>query len=131
MTLRSKRVPQKVEALCASLFDAGLCLVQRELDPLHHTTRPIQRLFRTTAAENHEIIGVVHDSGSEHLTPTGDPPILQKTVHIQVCEQRTDHSALRCATSAVFATAHLSISVFIPLLRPNLQPHLYPTQHIS
>src|SRR5205809_1192935 len=70
MTLRSKRVPQKVKALCASLFDAGLCLVQRELDPLHHTTRPIQRLFRTTAAENHEIIGVVHDSGSEHLTPT-------------------------------------------------------------
>src|SRR5260370_309431 len=41
---------------------------------------------RTPATENHEIIGVVDHLGVENLTPSGDPPVLQKTVHIQVGE---------------------------------------------
>src|SRR5579864_2915582 len=90
--LRPKRVPQKVEALRVSLLDAGLCFVQGELDPLHHTTRPIQRLCRASATEDHKIVGIRDHSGSKHLTPSGDPPVLQKTVHVEVCQQRTNDS---------------------------------------
>ena len=84
--------PKKVETLSPCLLDAGLRFVQRKSNPGHHTPRPIQRLSRATATENHEIIGVVDNLGVENLTPSGDPPVLQKTVHIQVGEQRADHS---------------------------------------
>src|SRR5712692_9394964 len=92
-TMRPEGVSQKVETLSPCLLDAGLRFVQRKLKPGHHTPRPIQRLSRATATENHEIIGVVDHLGLENLTPSGDPPVLQKTVHIQVGEQGTDDSS--------------------------------------
>src|SRR6202023_3780171 len=93
--MRPKAVSQKVKPLCAGLLDAGLRFVQRESNPGHHTPRPIQRLGRATATEDHEIVGVVAHPSSETLTPPGDPPVLQKTVHVQVGEQGTNNSALR------------------------------------
>jgi len=91
-TMRPERVSEKVKPLCTTPLDAGLRFVQRESNPGHHTPRPIQCLGRTTATENHEIIGIVDNLGMENLTPSGDPPVLQKTVHIQVGEQGTDDS---------------------------------------
>ncbi len=90
--MRPEGVSQKIKPLFSCLLDAGLRFVQRESNPGHHTPRPIQRLGRTTATENHEIIGVVDHLGLENLTPSGDPPVLQKTVHVQVGEQGTDDS---------------------------------------
>src|SRR5229473_2955105 len=40
------------------------------------------------------IISIVDNLGLVSLTPSSDPPILEKTVHVQVREQGTDHSAL-------------------------------------
>jgi hypothetical protein len=51
----------------------GLRLVQRESNPGYYASRPIQRLCRAAATENHEIIGVVDNLGMENLTPSGDP----------------------------------------------------------
>ena len=75
-TMRPEGVSQKVKTLSPCLLDAGLRFVQRESNPGHHTPRPIQRLCRAAATENHEIIGVVDHLGSENLTPPGDPPVL-------------------------------------------------------
>src|SRR5450755_2104256 len=91
-TMRPVAVSQKIKPLRAGLLDAGLRVVQRESNPGHHTPRPIQRLGRATATENQEIISVVDHLGSENLTPSGDPPVLQKTVHVQVREQGTNDS---------------------------------------
>src|SRR5713101_1834676 len=99
-TMRPEAVSQKIKPLSPCLLDAGLRLVQRESNPGHHTPRPIQCLCRAAATENHEIIGVVDHLGSEHLTPPGDPPVLQKTVHVQVGEQGTDDAALWSSTGA-------------------------------
>ena len=128
--MRPERVSQKIKLLSPCLLDAGLHLVQRESDPGHHTSRPIQRLFRTTATEDHEIIGVVDHLGSKHPTPSSDPPVLQKTVHIQVGEQRTDHTTLRSSTGAAFPPTDSRFAIFIPLLNRNLQPHLDQMQHV-
>src|SRR5579863_8580762 len=98
--MRPERIPEKVKPLCAGLLDAGLRLVQRESNPDHHTARPIQCLCRATATENHEIIRVVDHLGLKNLTPSGDPPVLQKTVHVQVGEQGTDNAALWGSTGA-------------------------------
>jgi len=124
----AKRVSQKVKLsvraclmLVFAWFNVSLirCITLRV---------QIQRLFRTTAAENHEIIGVVHDSGSEHLTR----PVIantQKTVHIQVASSGLIIRPAVC-TGAVFATAHLSDSRLHPAFRRNFRPHLNQTQHI-
>src|ERR1700687_6245557 len=90
--MRPEGVSQKVKPLCACLLDAGLRFVQRESHPGHHTPRPIQCLCCASAAEDHKIIGVGYNLGSENLTPSGDPPVFQKTVHIQIGEQGTDDS---------------------------------------
>jgi len=42
---------------------------------VHHTPRPIQRLGRTTATENHEIIGVVDKPG---LGKTSPRPVIRQ-----------------------------------------------------
>src|ERR1700720_4348609 len=112
----SEAVSQKIEPLSPCLLHAGLRLVQRESDPGHHTPRPIQCLGRATATENHEIIRVVDHLGSENLTPPGDPPVLQKTVHVQVGEQGTDDASLWGATGAALPTADPRFPVFVPLL---------------
>src|SRR6202158_1619929 len=119
-TMRPERVSEKVKPLCTPPPDAGLRFVQRESNPGHHTSRPIQRLGRATATENHEIIGIVDNLGLENLTPSGDPPVLQKTVHIQVGEQGTNDSALRRATTASLPPAHPRFAVFVPLLDRHL-----------
>src|SRR6202158_2271460 len=121
-TMRPERVSEKVKPLCTPPPDAGLRFVQRESNPGHHTPRPIQRLGRATATENHKIVGVVDHPGSENLTPSGDPPVLQKTGHIQVGEQGTNHSTLRSSTDASLPTAGSRFPVLAPLLDRHLQP---------
>ena len=77
-----KRVTQEMKALLACCFDAGLRFVQSKAEPRHHPARPIQRLRRMSAAENHEIIGVGDHLRSERLALSGDPPVLEESVHI-------------------------------------------------
>src|SRR5215469_4291796 len=101
VTMRPERVTQKVEALLTRLLDAGLRLIQGDAHPCDHLPRPIQRLGRFAATENHEIVRVVHDMSVKLLSPFGVPPALQQTVHVQVGEHWAGHPSLRCPTVAV------------------------------
>jgi hypothetical protein len=44
------------------------------------------------AAEDDEVIGVIHDSGLEALTTSLAPPVPEKAVHVAVGQQRADHA---------------------------------------
>src|ERR1022692_790827 len=111
--MRPKCISEKVKPLLPGLPDAGLRLVQREPDALHHRSRPTQRFCRASAAENHEVIGIGNDSGMESFTPSGDPPILQESVHIKVGQQWADHPTLGRAPSVLLSPAHTSFPLFI------------------
>src|SRR6185437_770284 len=123
-------VSQKVEPLGAGLPNARFRFVQSEANPRHDLPRPIQRLDRMSATENHEIIRVVHHLSLKRLSPSSDSPVLQKTVHVQIRQQGTDDSALRCATGAAFPAANPPVTALVPLLNRNLQPHLDQMQHV-
>jgi hypothetical protein len=79
--MRPEAVSQKIKLLSPRLLDAGLRLVQRESDPSHHIPRPIQCLRRASAAENHEIIGVVDHPSAENLTPPVRAGLLTPVYH--------------------------------------------------
>ena len=50
---------EEVETLLISINDSGLGFVQGESEPSHRLPRPLQRLGRSTSAEDDEIIGIV------------------------------------------------------------------------
>src|SRR3954449_1348838 len=90
--MRPERIPEKVKPLRASFPDLRLRFVQSQANPSHDIPRPFQRLSRMSATEDHEIIRVIHYSGLKCRTPPCDPPVLQKTVHVQVGEHGASHS---------------------------------------
>ena len=50
-----------------------------------------------TAAEDEEVVGIRDDLRPERFTASGESPMLQESVHVQVGQQRTDDTALRRA----------------------------------
>jgi hypothetical protein len=54
--------------------------------------------------ENHKIIRVVDHLCPESLPPFGDPPVLQKPVHVQVGQQRA-HDGLNAKDNFQFDRA--------------------------
>src|SRR4051794_4049662 len=92
IVLRAERIPEKVKPLCTSFPDLRFRFVQSEANPSHDAPRPFQCLSRMSATEDHEIIRVIHHSGLKYFTPPGHPPVLQKTVHVQVREHGTGDS---------------------------------------
>src|SRR5580692_1633 len=84
-----------------------------------------------TAAEDNEVIGVRDDLRPERFTASGQPPMLQEPVHVQVGQQRTDDTTLRRAALAPFASSQAPSSVSIPLLNRRLQPQLDEPQHFA
>src|SRR5215831_20051012 len=69
IAMRPERVTQKVEALLTRLFDAGLRLIQGDPHSCDYLPRPIQRLSRFAATENHE----VSRPGEFHPEPLSEP----------------------------------------------------------
>src|SRR5437763_12236063 len=67
--MRPKGVSEKVKPLCACLLDTGFRFVQCESNPCHHIPRPIQRLGRTTATEDHK----VSSPGESHPEALSEP----------------------------------------------------------
>src|SRR5437667_12103443 len=84
-----------------------------------------------TAAEDDEVIGIRDDLRSERFTASGEPPMRQEPVHVQVGQQRTDATALRRAAPAPFASSQAPFSVSIPFLNRRLQPQLDEPQHFA
>src|SRR5215472_6201946 len=130
IAMRPERVTQKVEALLTRLFDAGLRLIQGDPHSCDYLPRPIQRLSRFAATENHEIVCVVHDMSVKLLSPFGVPPTLQQTVHVQVGEHWAGHPTLRGPAVAILPSRQPTLPVLVPFLDRGLQPHLNQTQHI-
>jgi hypothetical protein len=84
-----------------------------------------------TAAEDDEVVGIRDDLRPERFTASGEPPMLQEPVHVQVGQQRTDDTALWRAASAPFASRQAPFSVSIPFLNRHLQPQLDKPQHFA
>src|SRR6516165_4089318 len=84
-----------------------------------------------TAAEDDEVVGIRDDLRPEHFTASGEPPMLQEPVHVQVGQQRTDDTALRRAAPAPFASSQAPFSVSIPSFNRRLQPQLDEPQHFA
>src|ERR1019366_1850204 len=92
--VRPEGITQKVELLFTSVPYARLPLVERQPQPRHHRLHPTQCLFRFSATENHEVVRVRHDARLKLLPTFGLFPSLQHPVHVQIREQRTDHTSL-------------------------------------
>ena len=84
-----------------------------------------------TAAEDDEVIGIRDDLRPERFTASGEPPMLQEPVHVQVGQQRTDDTALRRAAPAPFASSQAPFSIRTPFLNRRLQPQLDEPQHFA
>src|SRR6476620_5566668 len=69
VAMRPERVPEKVEALLPCLLDARLRLLQGDPHSCDHLPRPIQRLCRFAATENH----AVSRPGDAHPEPLSEP----------------------------------------------------------
>ena len=96
----------------------------------HHRLRPRQRLGRTTAAEDDEVVGIGDDVGTERFAASGQTPVLQEPVHVDVGEQRARDAALRRAARVALAATDAPVPVAIPFLDRRLQPQLDEAQHV-
>ena len=67
---------------------------------------------------------------AERLAASGQPPMLQEPVHVDVGEQRTCDAALRRAARVALAATHAPGPVPVPFLDRRLQPQLDQPQHV-
>src|SRR5450759_2303638 len=67
--VRSECITQKVESLLAGVANARLLFVKRQSQPPQHSTRPLQRLFRFSATEYHQ----VSSPGESHPEALSEP----------------------------------------------------------
>ena len=65
-----------------------------------------------TAAEDDEVVGIRDDLRPERFTASGEPPMLQVSVRVQVGQE--DDTALRRAAPVPFASSQAPFSVSIP-----------------
>src|SRR4051794_23795409 len=120
--MRSEPVAQEFEALLPGIPHGGLRLVHSEAEPGHDLPRPHQCLVRMSAAENDEVVSIVHDMSAKHLTAFLLPPVPEEAVHIAVGEQWADHPALRSAAGALLAAAHAPPPIRVRFLDRCLEP---------
>src|SRR5262249_62385563 len=85
---------------------------------------------RTAAAEDNEVVRVVDHMRLELAPLLGQPPVLEKAVHVDVGEQWRDHSALRGAQLASLAACKPFPAILAGLLDGRLQPHLDKPQDV-
>src|SRR5438128_2572781 len=132
VVLRPKRIAKEVEAFLPSILQRGLRLVEHKPEPGHHLLRPRQSLGRISATEDDEVVGIGDHLRTEHLATSGQPPMLQEAVHVQVRKHRTGDTALRRAARAALASRHAPLAFTTPtrLLDRRLQPHLDQPKHM-
>src|SRR5262249_44478395 len=127
--MRAERVAKEREALLTGISQRGLGLVERQPKLGHHPLRPRQRLTRTTAAEDDEVVSVGDNVSTEGFATTTLTPVLQEPVHVDVGQQWARHATLGRAALVPFAANHPPLPVAIPLLDRCLQPQLDQPQH--
>src|ERR1039458_5060153 len=117
-------VSEKVKAFLAGLLDAGFRLIQSEPKSGDRIPRPLQCFRRVATAQNHEVVSVVDHTSLKLLSPFGDAPVLEKTIHVQVREHRADNSALGSPAAALLSSHHSSLPLLVSFFHRNFQPHL-------
>ena len=118
--MRAECVSEKVKAFLAGLLDAGLRFIQSESESGDHIPRPLQCFRRVATAQNHEVVRVVDRASLKLLSPFGDALVFEKTIHIQVCEQRADNSALGSPAAARSSSRHSSLPFLVSFFHRNL-----------
>src|SRR5271166_1671342 len=98
-------VTKEIEALIPGVPHRGFRLVERQPELRHHRLRPRQGLLRAAAAEDDEVVGVRDDVSPERFAASGETPMLQEAVHVDVGEQGARDPALRRAALAGLAAA--------------------------
>src|SRR3954454_21626394 len=96
-----QRISKKGEPLVPSVPDRGLCLVERQRQPVHHLFRPRLGLVRIPAAENDEVIGTGDDRGSIGCVTSALSPVLQKAVHVEISQHWANNTGLPGAAAVV------------------------------
>src|SRR6516162_4746179 len=69
--------------------------------------------------------------GLKALLLPAHPPVLQETVHVQVGKHGADNPTLRSSASILAPPAQSPVSLLVPLLDRDFQPHLQQMQHVS
>ena len=78
-----------------------------------------------SAAENDEVVGIRDDVCMERYPASGQPPVLQEPVHVDVGEHRARDAALRRAAHVALATTDAPGPLtIIPFLDRRFQPQL-------
>ena len=90
-----------------------------------------ESLIRVATAEDDEVIGIIHDMGSERLAALLVSPVPEEAVHVAVGEQGADHPALRGAAGVLLAAAHTPLSIRARLLDRCLEPQLDQAQDMA
>ena len=67
----------------------------------------------------------------ERIAASGQTPMLQEPVHVDVSQQRTCDAALRRAARVSLAANHAPDSVSVSFLDRRPQPHLDEAQDVS
>src|SRR5229473_1615383 len=88
-----ERVSQKVKLLFGQITDPRLLLVHRQFQLRHHRPHLVQSLLRSDSTADDEIIGIVHDVRFPTLLVPEFLPTQHEPSHVQIAEQRTDHSS--------------------------------------
>src|SRR5215471_17871000 len=83
-----KRITQEVELLFRYLADSCLLLVDRESQLPHELAQSVQSLFGLALpTQNHEIVGVGHDSTAQALLEPELLPPQHEPAHVQIGQQ--------------------------------------------
>ena len=84
-----------------------------------------------SATEDDKVIGIVHHLGAEPCALPGDPPVLQKAVHVERGEQRRNNPALRGSPCAPPAARHAPLAIPVGLLDRCLEPQFDQAQDVA
>src|SRR5215510_5191028 len=122
--VRAERVAKERKALLTGILQRGLGLVDGKPELGHHRLCPRQRLSRTTATEDDEVVGIGNDMSLERLITSAQTPVLQETVHVDIGKQWARDAALRRATLVPLAANNAPLPVAIPFLDRRFQPQL-------
>src|SRR6202051_2011327 len=129
--MRAERVAEEVEAFLSGVSQRSFRLVDSQPELGHHSLRPRYGHCRSTAAENNEFVSIGDDVSMERVAASGQTPMLQEPVHVDVGQQWTCDAALRLAPRVSVAAAHVPGSIRVPFLDRRPQPHLDEAQDVS